>query len=77
MLSTSIGYGLAAGVIPRIPIVGSLMSLATVPALGSAATYAIGTVFIQHFESGGTLLDFNPEAVRSHFEREFAQAQSA
>jgi uncharacterized protein (DUF697 family) len=76
VLSTSVGYGLAGGLIPRLPIIGPLVGLATVPALGSAATYAIGKVFIQHFESGGTLLDFNPAAVRAHFEREFEQARS-
>jgi hypothetical protein len=30
------------------------------PAMSAGATYAIGMVFIQHFASGGTLLDFNP-----------------
>jgi hypothetical protein len=33
------------------------------PALFSGATYAIGMAFIQHFESGGTLLDFKPRTI--------------
>jgi hypothetical protein len=38
--------------------------------LSAGATYAIGKAFIQHFESGGTLLDFNPPDYR-----EFVKAQ--
>jgi hypothetical protein len=40
------------------------------PALSAGATYAIGKAFIQHFASGGTLLDFNPPDYR-----EFIRAQ--
>jgi hypothetical protein len=35
--------------------------------IGGASTYALGKVFIQHFESGGTFLDFDPEKVKEHF----------
>ena len=28
---------------------------------------SVGRVFIQHFASGGTFLDFDPESVRKHF----------
>jgi hypothetical protein len=41
------------------------------PGFSSAATYAIGQVFIKHMESGGTLLDFNVEKMREHFIDEF------
>ena len=34
------------------------------PVLSAGATYAIGNAFIKHFESGGTLLDFNPPDYR-------------
>jgi hypothetical protein len=37
------------------------------PALSAGATYAIGKAFIQHFASGGTLLDFNPPDYRDFF----------
>jgi lipoate-protein ligase A len=44
-------------------------------AIGGAATYAIGRVFIQHFESGGTFLDFNPEKVREYFKEQFERGK--
>jgi uncharacterized protein (DUF697 family) len=59
-----------------IPIVGSAIASVTMPALSAAATYAVGKVFIQHFASGGTLLDFNPQDYRE-FMREQARAKAA
>ena len=44
------------------------------PAFNAAATYALGRVFIQHFECGGTILDLDPDKVREHFRREFEAA---
>jgi len=35
--------------------------------LGGASTYAIGKVFIQHFESGGTFLTFEPKKVADYY----------
>jgi uncharacterized protein (DUF697 family) len=54
-----------------IPIVGLLASLA-MPSLSAGATFVIGRVFIEHFTSGGTLLDFNPWDYR-----EFIKSQKA
>jgi uncharacterized protein (DUF697 family) len=68
---------LAASLVKIIPIVGPLAGALTEPAVAAAATYALGRVFIQHFESGGTFLDFNPEAVRDHYRREFNAAKAA
>ncbi len=55
-----------------IPGVGSIAGAVALPVTTGAATYALGQVFIMHFEAGGTLLNFNPEAMREHFQAEFA-----
>jgi uncharacterized protein (DUF697 family) len=60
----------AASALKSVPILGTLISGFVMPVLSAGATYAIGKAFIQHFESGGTLLDFNPPAYR-----EFVKAQ--
>lgn len=52
-----------------IPVVGSAVGGLTLAILSGASTYALGKVFIQHFESGGTFLTFDPLAVRAHFAR--------
>lgn len=56
-----------------IPGVGSLMGMASASAFGGATTYAVGKVFIQHFEMGGTLLNFNPDEVRQYFQEQCEQ----
>ena len=49
------------------------MALASASAFGGATTYAVGKVFIQHFEMGGTLLNFNPDEVRKYFQEQYQQ----
>lgn len=55
---------------------GTATGMISMSILGGAATYAISRVFIQHFESGGTFLDFDPEKVREYFMNEFKQGQT-
>jgi uncharacterized protein (DUF697 family) len=47
-----------------VPGVGTVISTFTMPVLSAGASWVIGKVFIQHFASGGTLLDFNPPDYR-------------
>jgi uncharacterized protein (DUF697 family) len=42
---------------------------------GGASTYAIGKVFIQHFESGGTFLTFDPQQVRDYYAQQYEQGK--
>jgi uncharacterized protein (DUF697 family) len=59
MIPASSGVGVTS-LIKGIPGIGTAISLLTMPTLSVGATYAIGMAFIQHFATGGTLLDFNP-----------------
>jgi uncharacterized protein (DUF697 family) len=60
----------AASVLKGVPFVGTIASGFVMPALSAGATYAIGMAFIEHFASGGTLLDFKPDRYR-----DFVKAQ--
>jgi len=53
-----------------IPGVGTLIGGASMAALGGATTYAVGKVFQHHFESGGTLKNFEPEKAKKMFDAE-------
>jgi uncharacterized protein (DUF697 family) len=68
IIPTSSGIG-AASMLKAVPILGTAVASFVMPVLSAGATYGIGKVFIQHFESGGTLLDFDPP----HY-REFLKA---
>ena len=59
MIPASSGMG-AASLIKGVPLAGTAISAVAMPTLSVGATYAIGRAFIQHFATGGTLLDFNP-----------------
>jgi uncharacterized protein (DUF697 family) len=59
MIPASSGAG-AASILKGVPVIGTAIGAIVMPVLSAGATYAIGMAFIQHFASGGTLLDFNP-----------------
>jgi uncharacterized protein (DUF697 family) len=69
MIPATSGMG-AASALKAVPVVNILAAGFVMPVLSAGATYAIGKAFVQHFESGGTLLDFNPPDYR-----EFVKAQ--
>ena len=54
----------ASSMVKGVPAAGAAVSAFVTPALCAGATYTIGIAFIQHFSSGGTLLDFNPPDYR-------------
>jgi uncharacterized protein (DUF697 family) len=68
--ATMTGVGLSS-LLKTFPGVGTILASLSMPALAAASTYAIGHVFIKHFASGGTLLNFKPEDYR-----EFIKAQA-
>jgi len=59
-------------VMKGVPIIGTAIGALTMPVVAAGATWVIGKVFIKHFASGGTLLDFNAPDYR-----EFIKAQKA
>ena len=65
----------AGSVIKLIPGVGSLLGGATVSVFAGASTYALGEVFKKHFESGGTILDFDPSRLRKYYMEGFEKGK--
>ena len=59
-----------------VPVVGPLLGIAVLPAIAAAGTFAMGKVFITHFEAGGTFLDFDPKKVQDYFRVEFEKART-
>ena len=56
--------------VKAIPFVGQITAAVTMPVINGGSTYAIGKVFKQHFESGGTFLTFDAAKVRAYFEEQ-------
>lgn len=61
--------------VKAIPVIG-VVGAVSMPVYSAAATWAIGKVFIQHFASGGTFLNFDPKKVKEYFMDLFKQGQT-
>jgi uncharacterized protein (DUF697 family) len=71
-LGTLIGGSLA----KLLPAVGQTLGVISIPLVAAAFTRATGRVFVMHFEAGGTLLDFKPQAMREYFKKELEEAKA-
>ena len=64
-----------ASAVKVVPMIGSTLGGLAMSAVAGASTYAIGKVFLQHFDSGGTFLNFNPNAVRAYYREQFERGK--
>jgi uncharacterized protein (DUF697 family) len=59
----------ATSLLRMVPGIGQALSMVGLLTLPSASTYALGEVFIKHFESGGTFLTFDPERAKPDYKK--------
>lgn len=67
--------GAISSMVKFIPVIGTTTGAITMPVFCGASTYAIGKVFVQHFESGGTFLDLDPSKVKAYFADQFSKGK--
>jgi uncharacterized protein (DUF697 family) len=60
-----------------IPLIGQTAGAVAAPVLFGASTYAVGKVFVQHYESGGTILDFDAGKMKKSFTEQFCAGKEA
>lgn len=75
MGAPALGAAITASLFKSVPLLGAVSAFIAVPGAAAAFTYAVGKVFLQHFASGGTFLDFDPQKVREHFARQFEEGK--
>ncbi len=73
---TVVSTSLVGSSLKLIPGGGTLLGSASVAAFSAAATYAIGKVFVRHFENGGTLQNFSAESIQDELKEEFTGASA-
>lgn len=73
--AAGIGNGALLSLVKSVPVIGTVAGMITMPVVAGASTYAIGQVFVQHFESGGTFLTFDPGEVKSYFAEQFEKGK--
>jgi len=72
----AISGGLLGSALKVMPVGGTIVGSVGLAAFGSAATYAIGKIFVTHFEKGGTLKSFSAEAIEADLKKEFTAAKA-
>lgn len=75
IVPNSLTSGSMGSLLKMIPVVGTVMGGVSMSLFSGAATYAIGKAFIQHFEAGGTFLDFDPVKIKDYFKSKFQEGQ--
>ncbi len=62
--------------IKALPVIGMTAGAVTMSLYGAATTYAVGEVFVEHFRTGGDLLNFDPEKWRGYFNEMVAKGSA-
>lgn len=75
LVPQSLACSVVGSALKAIPAVGAIAGASALALFSGGAAWALGNVFVQHFEAGGTFLDFEPEAVRDYFRTQFEEGQ--
>ena len=76
-VSGVIGVAGLSSLAKAVPGLGTLVGGGGVALTGASVTFATGEVFTRHFESGGTLLDFDPHKAKEFFKCELKKGKAA
>ncbi len=75
LVGSSIPASFSSNLVRLIPVYGIAVGVISRSILGCTSTYSIGRVFIQHFESGGTLLSFDTEKMQTYYQQQLKTNQ--
>ncbi len=65
----------ARAAVKMIPVIGSVVGGVTMAVISGGSTYAVGETFKKHFESGGTVLDFDIDQLKKVFDSKFEKGK--
>jgi uncharacterized protein (DUF697 family) len=75
VLPIPVGFALIS-LIKFIPLIGQTTGAVTMPVVAGASTYAIYKVFVKHFESNGTFMDFDTSKAKTYFKEQFSKGKT-
>jgi uncharacterized protein (DUF697 family) len=78
LAGASVPLGLTRGVcslLKAVPLIGTAIAAVSTSALSAASTYALGKMFVRHFESGGTFLTFDLARHKDYYEEQVRTAK--
>ena len=75
LTSSGLAKAGAKAAIKFIPGIGSVIGGVTMAVLSGASSYALGEVFKKHFETGGTILDFDLDRLKKIYNEKFEKGK--
>ena len=75
VVPSAMSFGVVGSMLKAVPLVGQMIGAPSMALFCGGSAWALGKVFIQHFEAGGTFLDFNPDAVKEHFQKMYEEGK--
>ncbi len=63
----SVGIVAGVSVAKLVPVVGWAAGVVVMPTIVGASTYAIGRVFLRHFQEGGSIADISAEKMKGYY----------
>jgi uncharacterized protein (DUF697 family) len=69
-----LSFGSVTILLKAIPVVGQLVGAPSMGIFCGASAYAVGKVFVQHFEAEGTFLIFHTANVKEYFKKGLMRA---
>jgi uncharacterized protein (DUF697 family) len=67
--------GTIASFLKIVPGLGCVAGAVALPVVAGASTYALGRVFVQHYESGGSLIDLDREKAKAYFAKAYEEGK--
>ena len=62
-------------IVGAVPIIGLPLAIATKPTLNAMTTYALGQMFVNHFEEGGGFVSVNIDVMKESFSSAFKNSR--
>lgn len=75
LTSSTLARVSAGSLVKLVPGLGSILGGVTISVFAGASTFALGEVFKKHFESGGTILDFDPARLKKLYQEKFEKGK--
>ena len=66
---------IGASAVKSIPIIGTIVGATSMAIISGASTYALGKVFINHFENGGNLDDLDKEKIKKFYDEKIKEGK--
>ncbi len=75
LTSSTLARAGARSLIKLVPGIGTAIGGVAVSVFNGASTYALGEVFKRHFETGGTILDFDTDRLKKMYREKFEKGK--